>query len=126
MPQGGNGVVLRDGSGVTPAELAASQGGPTAGAKPTSGIRDDLIAGSTDDAGSFVGTCWRCGHTSLDPADFHVGHRNVPRSQDGNLSPQNLCLEGAACNLSAGNRGSPSPGMSCAERGGCAPWRPGV
>ncbi len=123
MPQGGNGVVLRDGAGASPAEMAASRGGPTAGAKPTTSTRNDLIAGSTDDAGNFTGTCWRCGHTSTDPADFHVGHRNVPRSQDGNLAPENLCLEGAACNLSAGNRGGPSPGMSCAERGSCAPWR---
>jgi hypothetical protein len=35
----------------------------------------------------------------------------------GNLEPANVVLEGAACNLSANNRGGPSPGMSCAERG---------
>ncbi|MGH9267866.1 MAG: HNH endonuclease, partial [Acidimicrobiales bacterium] len=121
QPQGGNGSVLSDGAGATPAEIAASRGGPTAGASPTSGIRDDLIAGSTDD-GVFSGTCWRCGHTSADPADFHVGHRNVPRADGGNLAPENLCLEGAACNLSAQNRGAPSPGMSCAARGSCRPW----
>jgi hypothetical protein len=68
-------------------------------------------------------TCWRCGQQSNNPANMHLGHRNVPTSKGGNLSPDNVCLEGAACNLSAGNRGGPSPGMSCAERGGCgAPY----
>jgi len=122
QPVGGNGVVLRDGAGATPAEIAASQGGPTAGANVTTSIRNDSIAASTDAAGNFSGTCWRCGETSVDPADFHVGHRNVPRADGGNLSPQNLCWKEQPCNLSAGNRDGPSPGMSCAERGGCRPW----
>lgn len=44
-------------------------------------------------------------------------------SKGGNLDPANCVLEGAACNLSAGNRGAPTAGMSCAERGGCgAPY----
>ena len=115
--------VLRDGEGSTPQDIAASKGGPTAGKPVPPAIRDDLVSGSTNADGQFEGTCWRCGQTSTDAGDFHVGHRNVPRSQGGNLSPQNLALEGAACNTSAGARGAPSPGMSCAERGSCAPWK---
>jgi hypothetical protein len=34
-----------------------------------------------------------------------------------------LRCEGAACNLSQGNRDAPKPGMTCAERGSCgAPY----
>uniref|UniRef100_UPI001ABAB39B RHS repeat-associated core domain-containing protein n=1 Tax=Burkholderia pyrrocinia TaxID=60550 RepID=UPI001ABAB39B len=116
-------VALADGVGATPAELAASVGGPTAGSRVgISDCRQGLIEEANKKANG-VYRCWRCGHTSTNPADMHVGHRNVPVSKGGNLSPENTALEGAACNLSAGNRGAPSLGMSCAERGSCgAPY----
>jgi hypothetical protein len=118
QPMGGNGVVLRDGQGATSAEIAASQGGPTGGARVgQEAVRQRLLADARQ-AGNDL-TCWRCGQTSTNRSDMHVGHRNVPTSQRGNLDPVNVCLEGAACNLSANNRGGPSPGMSCAERGSC-------
>jgi RHS repeat-associated protein len=119
QPKGGNGAVLRDGAGTTPTELAASTGGPTGGSRAgQAGVRKQLIE---DSNGQF--TCWRCGQQTADPANMHLGHRNVPTSQGGNLSPYNVCLEGAACNLSAGSRGLPSPGMSCVQRGSCgAPY----
>jgi len=83
-----------------------------------------LIADATDSTtGVFSGTCWRCGQTTTNPDNMHLGHRNTPTSRGGNLSPDNVALEGAACNLSAGNRGGPSAGMSCVERGSCgAPY----
>ncbi len=122
QPMGGNGVVLRDGEGATPAEMAASRGGPTAGSRRgQEAVRQRLLSEAKQASDDL--TCWRCGQTSTNPADMHVGHRNVPLSHGGNLDPANVCLEGAACGLSAGNRGAPSPGMSCAERGSCgAPY----
>ena len=114
--------VLRDGAGATEREMAASIGGPTGGSRVgQSARRQELIDEVEAEGGVYK--CWRCGQTSLNPADMHLGHRNVPTSRGGNLSRENTCLEGAACNLSAGNRGAPSPGMSCAERGSCgAPY----
>lgn len=54
---------------------------------------------------------------------MHLGHKNVPTSKGGNLKPVNGSLEGAACNLSAGNSGYVKTGMSCVERGSCgAPY----
>lgn len=54
---------------------------------------------------------------------MHLGHKNVPTSKGGNLKPVNVSLEGAACNLSAGNSGYVKTGMSCVERGSCgAPY----
>ncbi|WP_256218031.1 RHS repeat-associated core domain-containing protein [Burkholderia contaminans] len=116
-------VARADGAGATPAELAASVGGPTAGSRVgISDCRQALIEEANKNANGLY-RCWRCGHTSTNPADMHVGHKNVPVSKGGNLSPENTALEGAACNLSAGNRGAPSLGMSCAERGSCgAPY----
>jgi hypothetical protein len=121
QPTGGNGTVLRDGAGATAAEIAASRGGSTGGSRTGQATVRRQLLDQHDPPGDFK--CWRCGETSTNPDDMHVGHRNVPTSQGGNLEPVNVCLEGAACNLSAGNRGAPSPGMSCAERGSCgAPY----
>jgi RHS repeat-associated protein len=119
QPKGGNGRVLSDGEGATQAEIAESTGGPTGGSRAgQSTIRQRLI----DEAeGEYL--CWRCGQTSTNQSNMHLGHRNVPTSQGGNLSDANVCLEGASCNLSAGNRGAPKAGRSCADRGSCgAPY----
>ncbi|SHN10815.1 RHS repeat domain-containing protein [Rhizobacter sp. OV335] len=115
--------VLKDGEGATPEAIANSVGGPTAGSRSgQQELRQELIQEATVTNGG-VFKCWRCGQTSTNPADMHVGHRNVPASKGGNQNKDNICLEGAACNLSAGNRGAPSQGMSCAERGSCgAPY----
>ena len=118
QPKGGNGQVLADGAGATPAEIAASRGGPTGGKRTGQRRVRAALTTQAQTQGDGAMTCWRCGAASKDPADFHLGHRNVPTSAGGNLSPANVALEGAACNLSAGNRGAPSAGMSCAERGG--------
>ena len=119
MPRGGNGLVLRDGAGATPEEMAASVGGPTGGSR----VGSEQVRQQAIEDANGVFTCWRCGHQSMNPDNMHLGHRNVPASRGGNLSPQNVCLEGAACNFSAGNRGVVKPGSSCAERGSCgAPY----
>ncbi|MFL6077245.1 MAG: RHS repeat-associated core domain-containing protein [Mycobacteriales bacterium] len=122
QPIGGGGRVLADAEGATPKEIALSSGGPTGGSRAgQDAVRNRLIAEADESGGDY--TCWRCGQTSRNPDNMHVGHRNVPTSEGGNLSPYNTCLEGAACNLSAGNRGAPSPGRSCYERGSCgAPY----
>ncbi len=123
QPRGGKGIVLRDAEGATAAEIAASSGGETAGIRgPKSiSIREQLKAQQMKESGEM--TCWRCGQTTTNPANIHLGHRNVPVSRGGNLAPENVCLEGAACNLGSGGRGLPKPGMSCAERGSCgAPY----
>jgi len=127
QPRGGGGVILKTGEGATPAELAASQGGATAfkrgSAQRAARVREleKVEQASTDPDPEY--TCWRCGQTSTNPDDMHLGHRNVPASKGGNLDPANTCLEGAACNLSTGSGSGPSPGMSCAERGSCgAPY----
>ncbi len=116
----GSGVtVLHDGAGATKEELAASVGGPTAGSRAgQAAVRQKLL----DEAkGKY--TCWRCGKESTNPKNMHLGHRNVPTSKGGNLEPVNTKLEGAACNLGAGNRGAPKLGKSCVERGGAgAPY----
>jgi RHS repeat-associated protein len=122
QPMGGGGVVLRDAQGATAAEVAASQTGPTAGNRTGQATVRQQLLDEADAAGGQY-TCWRCGQTSTNPSNMHLGHRNVPTSAGGNLERVNVCLEGAACNLSAGNRGAPSPGMSCAARGSCgAPY----
>lgn len=114
QPVGGGGWVLRDAQGATGGEIAASTGGVTGGTRVGQArIRQDLMDEAT------VLQCWRCGQQTTNPANLHLGHRNVPTSKGGNLSPANVCLEGAACNLGAGNRGAVLPGRSCAERGGC-------
>lgn len=114
--------VLRDGEGSTAQAIANSIGGPTGGLRVGQArVRQQLL--NEADAAGGTYRCWRCGQTSMNAADMHLGHRNVPTSRGGNLSRDNVCLEGAACNLSAGNRGAPSPGMSCVERGSCgAPY----
>jgi len=124
QPRGGNGVILPDGAGATPAEIAASSGGPTGGSRVGQGaLRNQLINEWQQENPGQPFECWRCGETSTNAADMHLGHRNRPVSLGGNQSPPNIALEGAACNLSAGNRGAPSPGMSCVERGSCgAPY----
>jgi RHS repeat-associated protein len=122
QPTGGNGRVLSDGEGAAPQEVAASKSGPNAGTRVgQQALRKEMVSETAKSGKPFK--CWRCGQTSTDPKDMHVGHRNVPRSSGGNISRTNACWEGAACNLSAGNRGKPTPGMSCAERGSCgAPY----
>lgn len=124
QPIGGNGIVLRDGEGATPAEIAASRGGSTGGLRGTAqqNARAERLAqvqAQHTGPGPVRYRCWRCGQTTTNPDNVHLGHRNVPTSQGGNLEPVNTCLEGAACNLSAGNRGAPRPGMDCASRGSC-------
>lgn len=121
QPTGGGGVVLRDAQGATPAEMEASVGGTSAGSRVGQAAARQALLDEAPPGEPY--SCWRCGETSTNPADMHLGHRNVPTSKGGNLAPENICLEGAACNLSAGNRGAPSQGMSCAERGsGGAPY----
>jgi hypothetical protein len=115
--RGGSGRVLRDGEGATPAELAASRGGPTGGSRAGQGqVRQQLAQTTRTPSGRYQ--CWRCGAKSNNLADFHLGHRNVATSHGGNLSSANVALEGAACNLSAGNRGGVGPAGPCASRGG--------
>ncbi|WP_167409880.1 RHS repeat-associated core domain-containing protein [Pseudomonas sichuanensis] len=110
-----------DGQGVSPQVMAQSKedGGHRRGQDK---VRDGLI-GDADDNNNGVYTCWRCGHSSTNPSDMHLGHTNVPTSKGGNLAPCNTALEGASCNLSAGNSGYVKEGMSCVERGSCgAPY----
>ena len=106
--------VLRDGEVASPAQMAASKGGPTAGQSVPGGLRDEMISQAAAN-GDGTYQCWRCGMITTNPDNVQIGHVNVPRSQGGNLEPVNLCTEGAACNSQ--NRGAPSPGKSCAERG---------
>lgn len=110
--------VLRDGEIASPGAMNASRGGPTAKKNVPTSIRDSMIA-EAQAAGDGTLQCWRCGMTTANPDNVQIGHMNVPRSKGGNLEPVNLCIEGAACNSSAQNRGAPSKGKSCAERGGC-------
>ncbi|WKX09799.1 Hint domain-containing protein [Streptomyces sp. NL15-2K] len=112
--------VLGDGETSSAAQRAASLpgGGTRVG---QAAVRQQLID-SVPDGESFQ--CWRCGMETDNPDNLHLGHKNVPTSKGGNLAPENVCLEGAACNLSANNRGGVKPGRSCAERGSCgAPYR---
>ncbi|MBX8553942.1 RHS repeat-associated core domain-containing protein, partial [Pseudomonas cichorii] len=110
---------LRDGAGASAADLTASKvrGGTRSG---QSACRKKLIEKAKP---TGVYTCWRCGHSSTNPDDMHLGHKNVPTSKGGNLADVNVDLEGASCNLSAGNSGYVKDGMSCVERGSCgAPY----
>ncbi|MFE1957832.1 RHS repeat-associated core domain-containing protein [Streptomyces sp. NPDC059479] len=118
QPMGGNGRILADGEGATAREIALSTGPTVPGSRVgQDAVRRQLLAEADDAGGTY--TCWRCGQTTRNPDNVQVGHRNVPTAQGGNLSRYNVCLEGAACNSSAQNRGRPSPGMSCYERGSC-------
>ncbi|WP_234533394.1 LamG-like jellyroll fold domain-containing protein [Streptomyces shenzhenensis] len=110
--------VLRDGEVASPSQMAVSRGGPTAKKTVPSTIRDAMVAKAQAE-GEGVLQCWRCGMKTTNPDNVQIGHVNVPRSKGGNLEPENLCIEGAACNSSAQNRGAPTKGKSCAERGGC-------
>jgi large repetitive protein len=109
--------VLEDGEGATANQIAASMpgGGTRVG---QSAKRQELL-----DLAESPYQCGRCGMQTANPDNMHLGHVNVPTSKGGNLADENVCLEGAACNLSAGNRGRVKPGRSCAERGSCgAPY----
>ncbi|WP_167375394.1 RHS repeat-associated core domain-containing protein [Burkholderia metallica] len=109
---------LPDGDGATNEKMAASRigGGSRAG---QAACRERLLA--TNKTGIYK--CWRCGQTSTNPNDMHLGHRNVATANGGNLSDVNVELEGASCNLSAGSSGYVKEGMSCVERGSCgAPY----
>lgn len=118
--QGGR--VLHDGDGATQAEMDASAGGPTAGEHVDKRTRQTILAEDRNPDGTW--TCWRCGHTTDDPSKIDIGHKNVSRSMGGTTHRSNLACEGKACNQSAGNRGAPNPGRSCAERGDCGTRRP--
>ncbi|MFJ3235917.1 polymorphic toxin-type HINT domain-containing protein [Streptomyces sp. NPDC086787] len=109
--------VLNDGETSSPTQITNSMpgGGTRVGQAQ---VRQQLI-----DAANGDFQCWRCGMRSTNQRDMHLGHKNIPTSKGGNLAPDNVCLEGAACNLSANNRGYVKPGSSCAERGSCgAPY----
>lgn len=94
--------VLQDGETSTAAQIANSTpgGGSRVG---QAGVRQQLLDEADGDY-----RCWRCGMETDSPGNMHLGHKNVPTSRGGNLASDNVCLEGAACNLSAGNRGSAS------------------
>uniref|UniRef100_UPI0010F62F92 RHS repeat-associated core domain-containing protein n=1 Tax=Chitinivorax sp. B TaxID=2502235 RepID=UPI0010F62F92 len=95
-------------------------GSPTAGKPVDSATRERILARDRNPDGSW--TCATCGQKTNNPANVHTGHI-TPRSRGGDLSDGNLRCEGAACNLSQGNRNAPSLGMTCAERGSCgAPY----
>jgi RHS repeat-associated protein len=95
-------------------------GSPTAGKPVDSSTRDRILARDQNPDGSW--TCATCGQKTSNPSNVHTGHIKA-RSHGGDLSDANLRCEGAACNLSQGNRSAPSPGMTCAARGSCgAPY----
>jgi RHS repeat-associated protein len=124
QPFGSPGNPLGDGEGATPEEIARSSGGPNAGSRDgAADVRQREIDRWRRDHPGEPFKCWRCGTTSTDPDDMHLGHRNKPVSKGGNSDPVNTALEGASCNLSAGNRGRPKKGRDCASRGSCgAPY----
>lgn len=95
-------------------------GSPTAGKPVDSATRERILARDRNSDGSW--TCATCGQKTSNPDNVHTGHI-TPRSHGGDLSNKNLRCEGAACNLSQGDRSAPKPGMTCAERGSCgAPY----
>ena len=117
LPKPPSSIALPDAAGASSSDIAKSKigGGSRSGQQAR---RETLL----QQAGSTF-TCWRCGTTSTNPSDVHVGHTNVPKSKGGNLAAENTALEGASCNLSAGSSGYVKDGMSCAERGSCgAPY----
>ena len=62
QPVGGNRVMFRGGDGATPAEIAASTGGPVGGPRVgQSAVRQTLL-GEADG----VSQCWRCGGLTTD------------------------------------------------------------
>ena len=114
--------VLSDGEGATPEELdnSSNPDDPTAG-KPVTTKEREKILKETKEKNDGKNKCWRCGYESEDDSEFDIGHANTPRSKGGTKHPDNLKCEGRACNRSAGNRGKPKEGSSCAEKaGGCS------
>jgi hypothetical protein len=102
------------------ADIAKAVDSPTAGKKVTEEVRERILERDQNPDGSW--SCGTCGHKTFNPDNIHTGHI-IPRSHGGDLSDANLRCEGAACNLSQGNRSAPKPGMTCAERGSCgAPY----
>jgi uncharacterized protein RhaS with RHS repeats len=108
-----------DGEGSTPEEIENSSGGDTAGQRVTGSERDKILGEQQNSDGTW--TCGRCGGTLGDRSKVDIGHKNVPRSKNGNKHPDNLQCEGQACNRSAGNRGSVKPGSDCISKGNCQP-----
>jgi hypothetical protein len=93
---------------------------PTAYKKVDTATRQRILARDQKPDGSW--DCATCGQNTRNPDNVHTGHINA-RSKGGDLSDTNLRCEGAACNLSQGNRPAPKPGRTCAERGSCgAPY----
>lgn len=70
-----------DGQGVSPQVMAQSKvdGGHRRGQDK---VRDGYID-DADDNNNGIYTCWRCGHSSINPSDMHLGHTNVPTSKGG-------------------------------------------
>ncbi|ENW35389.1 hypothetical protein F922_02387 [Acinetobacter baumannii NIPH 201] len=104
---------LKDGHNATAQEIADSKigGGSRSG---QSKVRQKLLDEDNSN-NNGVYTCWRCGQTSTNPDDMHLGHTKVPTSKGGNLTTGNTALEGAACNLSAENSGYVKESISCKE-----------
>jgi len=110
--------VKEDGEGSTEEEIENSEGGPTAGKPVTSKEREKIINEEKEKNDGKL-KCWRCGWESENEDDFHIGHKNKPRSKGGNKHPDNLACEGRSCNQSAGNRGKPRPGGDCKSKNSC-------
>jgi hypothetical protein len=113
-------AVVAKGKGNDSAGTGTGVGSPSAGKPVDSTTRDRIKTRDQKPDGSWE--CATCGQSTKNPANVHTGHI-VPRSKGGDLSDGNLRCEGAACNLSQGNRDAPKPGMTCKERGSCgAPY----
>ena len=119
---GGIGIIRHSGKAADAVGEAAKGGkslgvgSPTAGKPVDSATRERILARDRNPDGTW--TCATCGQNTSNPANVHTGHI-TPRSHGGDLSNKNLRCEGAACNLSQGDRSAPKPGMTCAERGSC-------
>jgi RHS repeat-associated protein len=87
---------------------------PTAGKRVDAKTRRHILERDQRADGSWQRAT--CGQESRNPANIHTGHKKA-RSRGGDLSDENLRCEGAACNLSQGNRPAPKPGRTCAARG---------
>lgn len=99
---------------------ADNVGSPTAYKPVDARTRERILTRDQKSDGSW--DCATCGQNTRNPDNIHTGHV-TPRSRGGDLSDGNLRCEGAACNLSQGNRDAPRTGMTCAERGSCgAPY----
>lgn len=72
---------LVDGAGSTAQEMADSlvNGGSRAGQQA---VREELFEEVVQNGGVF--TCWRCGQTTKNSKNMHLGHRNEPTSKGGN------------------------------------------